>query len=94
MKHAKRIEDLLREFGITNASGRWNYDGISWFYDGEHYFTLEREAVGDREWVFDHEFFILLNFALGGQFAGPIGLDTEFPANLYVDYVRVYQQVP
>jgi beta-glucanase (GH16 family) len=72
----------------------WDYDGISWFFDGEKYFTLEREAIGDLEWVFDNEFFILLNLALGGQFAGPIGLDTEFPANLYVDYVRVYQEVP
>jgi beta-glucanase (GH16 family) len=72
----------------------WNYDGITWIYDGEPYFTLEREAVGEREWVFDKEFFILLNLALGGQLAGPIGLDTKFPANVYVDYVRVYQEIP
>jgi beta-glucanase (GH16 family) len=72
----------------------WNYEGISWFFDGEKYFTLQREDIGDLEWVFDNEFFILLNLALGGQFAGPISLDTKFPANLYVDYVRVYQQTP
>lgn len=72
----------------------WNYDGISWIYDGEPYFTLERDAVGDREWVFDKKFFILLNLAVGGQLAGPIGLDTKFPANVYVDYVRVYQEIP
>jgi beta-glucanase (GH16 family) len=72
----------------------WNVDGISWFYDGENYFTLERGVVGDREWVFDKEFFIILNLAIGGQLAGPVGLDTKFPANVYVDYVRVYQEVP
>jgi len=72
----------------------WNYEGITWFYDGEPYFTLEREAVGDREWVFDHEFFIILNLAVGGTFPGTIALDTKFPTNYYVDYVRVYQQVP
>lgn len=72
----------------------WNYDGISWFYDGEKYFTLDREAVGDREWVFDKDFFVILNLAIGGQLAGPVGLDTKFPADLYVDYVRVYQEVP
>jgi beta-glucanase (GH16 family) len=72
----------------------WNYDGITWIYDGEPYFTLERDAVGEREWVFDKEFFIILNLALGGQLAGPIGLDTKFPANVYVDYVRVYQEIP
>ncbi len=31
---------------------------------------LNREAVGDREWVFDHDFFIILNLAVGGSFAG------------------------
>ena len=65
--------------------------GITWFYDGEDYFTLTPEVVGDREWVFDKEFFILLNVAIGGTFGGTIGLDTEFPTNMYVDYVRVYQ---
>lgn len=69
----------------------WNEEGISWFYDGEHYSTLTRDVVGDREWAFDHEFFFILNLAVGGHFPGPIALDLEFPVNLYVDYVRVYQ---
>jgi len=72
----------------------WDGKGITWFYDDEPYFTLEREAVGTREWVFDHEFFIILNLAVGGTFPGPVGLDTKFPTNYYVDYVRVYQQIP
>ena len=71
----------------------WDYDGISWFYDGDLYFTLTRDAPGHRDWVFDHEFFLILNLALGGQFPGPIGLDVEFPVALYVDHVRVYQPV-
>jgi beta-glucanase (GH16 family) len=82
------IADDFHTFAIE-----WDESGITWFYDGEDYFTLTPEDVGDREWVFDHEFFMLLNLALGGQFAGNIGLDTQFPANLYVDYVRVYQRV-
>lgn len=72
----------------------WNYEGITWIFDGEPYFTLEREAVGDREWVFDNEFFLILNLAVGGIFPGPIAIDTQFPANYYVDYVRVYQETP
>jgi hypothetical protein len=31
--------------------------------------------------------------AIGGTFGGIVGLDTEFPANMYVDYVRVYQRI-
>jgi beta-glucanase (GH16 family) len=87
-----------QEYDIANDfhtfAVEWDETGISWFYDGEHYFTLTPEDVGDREWVFDNEFFLLLNLAVGGQFAGTVSLKTEFPANLYVDYVRVYQQTP
>jgi beta-glucanase (GH16 family) len=72
----------------------WEEDEIRWYYDGEHYYTLTPEVVGDREWVFNKPFFVILNLAVGGQFAGTIGLDTQFPANLYVDYVRVYQRAP
>lgn len=72
----------------------WDEEGIRWFYDGDSYYDLGPEDLGGREWVFDKEFFLLLNLAVGGQFAGTIGLDTKFPANLYVDYVRVYQRVP
>lgn len=70
----------------------WKEDEITWFFDDEPYYTLTPEVVGDREWVFNKAYFLLLNLAVGGQFAGTIGLDTQFPANLYVDYVRVYQQ--
>ncbi|CAN5669485.1 glycoside hydrolase family 16 protein [soil metagenome] len=72
----------------------WDEDGIRWYYDDELYSTVGPDDVGNREWVFDHEFFLIVNLALGGQFPGPIGLDTEFPTYLYVEYVRVYQQVP
>jgi hypothetical protein len=37
---------------------------------------------------------MILNLALGGNFGGTIALDTQFPANYYIDYVRVYQEVP
>lgn len=72
----------------------WNYQGITWYFDGEPYYTLHREDIGDREWVFDKPFYLILNLAVGGNFPGPISLDTKFPANYYVDYVRVYQEKP
>lgn len=70
----------------------WDAEQITWFYDGEAYSTYDRSVVGDRPWAFDHPFFILLNLAVGGQLPGPIGLNTVFPAQYLVDYVRVFQQ--
>jgi beta-glucanase (GH16 family) len=70
----------------------WEEDTIRWYFDGVHYFTVDREDVGNREWVFNQPFFIILNLAIGGTLGGTIGLDTEFPSQLLVDYVRVYQK--
>lgn len=70
----------------------WDEDQITWFYDGEAYGTYTRSDIGEREWPFDQPFFIILNLALGGTFPGPIGLDTVFPAQYLVDYVRVFQR--
>lgn len=72
----------------------WEPEEIRWFYDSVQYHKVNRSDIGDREWVFEQPFFIILNLAVGGQFPGPIGLDTVFPTQLYVDYVRVYQKAP
>jgi beta-glucanase (GH16 family) len=71
----------------------WDAGGFRWFYDGEMFGELEKAVIGEREWPYDQEFFMLLNLALGGTFPGPIGLDVEFPKFFLVDYVRVYQRV-
>ena len=71
----------------------WDVDGIRWFYDGEMYYDLGRDGVGNREWVFDQPFFIIFNLALGGTLGGNIAFDLELPLYLYADYIRVYQPI-
>jgi beta-glucanase (GH16 family) len=71
----------------------WDEDQISWFFDDVEYHTLTRDDVGSDRWVFDQPFFLILNLALGGTLGGFISPDTVFPAQVYVDYVRVYQEV-
>ena len=80
------IADDFHTFAIEWVPGQ-----IDWYYDGEKYHTVTPGDLSGRQWVFDQPFFIILNLALGGQLAGPIGLDTVFPAQFYVDYVRVYK---
>ncbi len=69
----------------------WEEDEIRWYYDDSLYHTVTRTDIGEREWVFNQPFFIILNLAVGGVLPGPVGLDTKFPAQYLVDYVRVYQ---
>ena len=41
---------------------------------------------------FDQPFFIIMNLAVGGNFLGPPDNTTKFPAEMLVDYVRVYER--
>lgn len=42
---------------------------------------------------FDRPFYLILNLAVGGRFLGPPDAKTVFPAEMLVDYVRVYEKV-
>jgi len=46
------------------------------------------------KWVYDHPFYILLNFAVGGEWPGSPDATTKFPQVMLVDYVRVYKKSP
>ena len=43
------------------------------------------------EWVFDHPFFLVMDLAVGGDWPGNPDSATPSPADLVVDYVRVYK---
>jgi hypothetical protein len=42
--------------------------------------------------VFEHPFFVLLNVAVGGLLPGSPDSTTPFPAEMLVDFVRVYRR--
>ncbi|MDC1068530.1 glycoside hydrolase family 16 protein [Candidatus Kapabacteria bacterium] len=68
----------------------WDENEIKYFVDGQNYFTVTPEDVMG-EWVFDNNFNIILNLAVGGTFVGPTNEKTVFPQMLYVDYIKVYK---
>lgn len=41
---------------------------------------------------FDHPFYLIVNLAVGGQFLGNPDATTQFPAEMALDYVRVYDK--
>jgi len=69
----------------------WDQAGIRWYFDDLLYFTATPKDV-PGPWVFDHPFFIVLNLAVGGSWPGTPDASTNFPKDLQVDYVRVYQR--
>lgn len=64
----------------------WTPTFLKWYVDDRLFYTFNNSA----DVPFNHEFFILLNFAMGGHFGGPI--DPAFKAATFeIDYVRVYK---
>lgn len=85
---------------ITNPYSRfvvyaveWNSDKIDWWVDGQKVFTYNRlNSVDYRLWPFNQKFYLILNLAIGGEWAAQQGIDDAiFPLKFYIDYVRVYQ---
>lgn len=67
----------------------WYTDHIDFFVDGHMYKTVSTASRGGDA-VFHQPFFIILNFAVGGDWPGnPDG--TTFPQQMNVKFVRVYQ---
>jgi beta-glucanase (GH16 family) len=69
----------------------WDEDAIRWYVDGELFNTITPNDLAGREWVYDHDFFLILNIAVGGNWPGEPDATTEFPQTMLVDYVRVYR---
>lgn len=65
----------------------WKPDYISWEVDGVVYHEATPSDVAPNEWVFNHEFYLILNLAMGGGFGGNIDPKLE-TAELVVDYIR------
>jgi uncharacterized protein (TIGR03437 family) len=73
----------------------WSPGQVAFYVDGNLYETDLQSDAGSG-WVFDvpnNPFFIILNVAVGGDWAGPPDATTQFPQDMLVDYVRVYQAV-
>lgn len=66
----------------------WAPDKVTWSVDGN---VFQERGPGDvnGDWVFNKDFFLILNLAVGGYWPGDPDGSTQFPQELVVDYVRV-----
>ena len=70
----------------------WFPDRIDFFYDTNKYHTVKLDKAGPGAAnPFRQPHYLLLNFALGGGWGGPVD-DANLPQKYLIDYVRVYQQ--
>ena len=57
-----------------------------------YYTPTPADLPSETKSVYDHPFSIILNLAVGGNFPGGPDSKTTFPAEMKIDYVRVYQR--
>lgn len=85
---AKPVPDCEEEFHVYGCE--WTADYIKMYIDDELYFTFENQGNW-QAWPFDKRFHILINLAVGGNWGGVEGVDSEaFPTQYIIDYIRVY----
>ncbi len=94
ISHAYSLPDgqpLSADFHVYAVE--WAPDSITFLLDDHPYATVTPASLpqGTR-WVYDHSFFLLLNLAVGGAWPGNPDATTQFPQELIVDWVRVWQQ--
>jgi beta-glucanase (GH16 family) len=71
----------------------WDPQQIRFYVDSRQYATFTPSNLPSASpWEFNKPFFILLNVAVGGDWSGPPDQTTQFPQQMLVDYVRVYQK--
>jgi beta-glucanase (GH16 family) len=73
-------------------SARLQPGRVTMTVDGKQVFSLSKSTLpAGHDWVFDHAFYLLLDLAVGGNWPGPPDTWTQFPSEMLVDWVRVYE---
>lgn len=83
---------------------RWFFDGKQYAAQSSWWSSDKTDTQGGatpnneaqlNPWPapFDHEFYLIMNVAVGGEFLGNPDDTTKFPAEMIVDYVRAYEKV-
>lgn len=62
----------------------WLPDQIDWYLDGVKFGS---QSKVDKDWVFDHEFYLVLNLAMGGNLGGPIDAKLG-KSSMKIDWIR------
>ena len=86
---ATRVPDLNDDFHVYAVE--WSSQAIEFYFDDRLTYRYSPADKNKDNYPFNKPMFIILNLAIGGTFGGDVPADTEFPQELLVDYVKVYE---
>jgi len=74
----------------------WTPDEIQIGVDGVAHYSYAKPTGADNDaWPYDYPMDIIMNIAIGGTLGGDLGThysSADFSYDMYVDYVRIYQE--
>ncbi len=95
-----QTEQFYQEVKVDNAIDEFHKYGLIWDETSIAYVIDDKEVVRyskyDKDdqtingWPFDHNFYLILNLAIGGKFGGSVD-DSCFPQDFIIKEVKVYQ---
>ncbi len=85
-----RSDTRYHDYGVD-----WTPTRITMSVDGKPFFTYKKKSGADwRSWPFDQPFYLILNLAVGGTWAGRDGIDNDaLPATMQVESIRYYSYI-
>jgi beta-glucanase (GH16 family) len=81
--HYPGLSDGFQTYGVN-----WQADTITWYLNGEKVFEVDTPPD------LHDPMYMLVNLAVGGSWPGSPDANTQFPAEMKVDYVRAYSEMP
>jgi beta-glucanase (GH16 family) len=73
----------------------WTPDTVKVYVDNKKIFAFGNEHKGWERWPYDHDFFLILNVAIGGDWGGTVNdaiFANDSSVQMVVDYVRLYKR--
>lgn len=80
-----RLADKFHEFAVE-----WDPHEARFYVDRKLFRRVLRGELSP--WVFDRQFILVVNLAVGGEWPGPPDAKTKFPQSMQIDWIRVWQK--
>ena len=89
---SKLLDKISSKFYVYAIE--WYEDRIDFLIDDTKYFSFHNEGKNDfNTWPFNQRFHLLINIAVGCDWPGSPDETTQFPTEMEVEYVRVYEKI-
>jgi beta-glucanase (GH16 family) len=92
--HFEKLSDVADTFHLYGIE--WTSSSIKFFIDNKLFYEAVRgengKVISNEGWPFEKSYFLILNLAIGGNWGGEID-NSIFPAEMQIDYVRMFKKM-